>query len=98
MEQEDQKKAFNDELRAYKKLDKINGSAEFDAFFDLQVDTVVKKMLDCFTEKGPVDWNEFCKLRGEVVGILYPIQQVRGANFMVKKLKEQLEIYYNDRA
>ena len=89
------KKALEDELRAYTKLDKINKSQEFNDFFDLQVDTVVKKMLTCFTGTGPQNWDEFCRIRGEVVGALFPIQQVRGAKSIASEIKSQLNEYYN---
>ena len=89
------KKALEKELSNYKKLDRINETAEFELFFDLQIDTVVQKMLACFTGTGPKDWDDFCRLRGEVVGILYPIQQIRGAKVITKQIKEQLDSYYN---
>lgn len=91
------KDAINEDLKAYKKLERINKSAEFDDFFELQITTVVQKMLTCFTGKGPENWDEFCKIRGEVVAYLYPIQQVRGAKVMSKKLQEQLDAYYNSK-
>lgn len=87
--------AIQVDLKAYKKLDKINQSAEFKDFFDLQVTTVTQKMLQCFTGKGPANWDEFCRIRGEVIGILYPIQQIRGAKVMQQQLQEQLDTMYN---
>lgn len=83
------------DLKAYEKLERINGSSEFNDFFELQVTTVVSKMLAAFTGNGPKDWAEFCRLRGEVIGMLYPIQQIRGAKFLKAKLKEQLDQIYN---
>lgn len=94
-QQREHKAALEQELANYKKLDKINRSEEFNTFFDLQVDTVVQKMLACFTGTGPKDWDEFCRIRGEVVGMLYPIQQVRGAKVLQKQIREQLDSYYN---
>lgn len=95
MDDKGRKEALEAELRNYTKLEGINKSEEFKLFFDLQVDTVVQKMLACFTGKGPQDWDEFCKIRGEVIGMLYPIQQVRGAKALKAQIKEQLDIYYN---
>lgn len=89
------KHALEQELKAYTKLERINKTDEFNDFFDLQIDTVVQKMLTCFTGTGPKDWDEFCKIRGEVIGILYPIQQVRGAKILKAKMKEQINEYYN---
>lgn len=94
MNQED---GIKQDLKSYQKLDKINKSSEFDDFFQLQITYVVQKMMTCFTGKGPENWDEFCKVRGEVVAALYPIQQVRGAKFMVKQLQEQLDAMYNQK-
>lgn len=97
-EQEQYKKGIEDDLKAYKKLEKINNSDEFNDFFNLQVDTASKKIMTAFTGDGPKDWDAFCKLRGEVVGILYPMQQIRGAKAVQAQLKEQLNTYYNTEA
>lgn len=88
-------KALKDDLKAYTKLDKINDSDEFNTFFDFQVDTAVKKMLALFTGTGPKDWEEFCRIRGEVIALLYPIQQIRGAKVLKEQAKKQLSDYYN---
>ncbi len=98
MDEKAHKDALEQDLKNYKKLEKINGSEEFNTFFDLQVDTVVQKMLACFTGTGPKDWDEFCRMRGEVVAYLYPIQQIRGAKAMQAQMKEQLDAYYNKEA
>ena len=87
--------ALKDEMKVYSKLEKINNSEEFNDFFDLQIDTVVKKMLTCFTGTGPQNWDEFCRIRGEVIGVLFPIQQIRGAKYMKTQLKSQIDEYYN---
>lgn len=91
------KEGIENDIRNYSKLEKINGSDEFNDFFALQIDTVVQKMLSCFTGTGPKDWDEFCRIRGEVIAYLYPIQQVRGASVMRAQLKENLNAYYNSR-
>lgn len=87
--------AIQQDLKSYQKLERINKSDEFKDFFDLQIDTVAKKMLACFTGNGPKDWEEFQRQRGEIVAYLYPIQQIRGASYMKKQLTEQLNAYYN---
>lgn len=92
------KKSLEDDLKIYNKLDRINDSDEFNDFFSLQMDTATKKMLEMFTGKGPANWEEFTRIRGEVVGIIYPIQQIRGAKFLKRHLKQQLDEYYNSEA
>lgn len=89
--------ALKQDLKAYQKLENINKSQEFDDFFNLQLDTVTQKILSCFTGQGPQNWDEFCRIRGEVIGMLYPIQQVRGAKVMQNQIKEQLDAYYNSK-
>lgn len=97
MDDQKQKEAWQEDLKAYKKLDKINNSAEFDDFFQYQITQVVQKMLSVFSGKGPANWDEFCRLRGEVLGMLVPIQQVRGAKYVAKQLQEQIDTYYNSK-
>lgn len=91
----DPEEGIKQDLKAYKKLEKINKSDEFNDFFQLQITTVTQKIMNCFSGTGPKDWDEFCKIRGEVVAALYPIQQIRGAKFMSKQLQEQLDQMYN---
>lgn len=91
----DKQKALDDEIKSYSKLERINDSAEFNDFFALQIDTVTQKMLTLFTGKGPGNWDEFCRIRGEIVAMLYPIQQIRGAKVVKRQLREQLDTYYN---
>ena len=87
--------AIKRDIKNYSKLDRINDSEEFKVFFELQIDTVAQKMLQCFTGKGPETWEDFQRIRGEVVAYLYPIQMVRGAEVMVNQLTDQLNQYYN---
>jgi hypothetical protein len=95
MDEKQAKDALEKDLKNYKKLERINKSDEFNDFFDAQVTTATLKMLSCFTGKGPQNWDEFCRIRGEVVGILYPIQQVRGAKVAQQQLRDQLDNIYN---
>lgn len=87
--------ALKEDLKAYTKLEKINKSDEFNDFFDLQISTVTQKMLSIFTGNGPKDWEEFQRIRGEVVAYLYPIQQIRGAKVLKNQLQNQLNEMYN---
>lgn len=95
MDDDAHKRALEDDIKNYKKLDKINQSEEFNTFFDLQINTVALKMLAMFTGKGPDNWDEFCKQRGEIIAYLYPIQQVRGAKAMQQQITDNLNTYYN---
>jgi hypothetical protein len=90
----DNQEAIRKDIKNYAELKAINNSSEFDRFFKLQIDTVVAKILAVFTGKGPENWDEFCKVRGEIIAMLYPIQEVRGAETMIKHLTEQMNNYY----
>lgn len=98
----DPEKGLKEDLKAYKKLDKINDSQEFNDYFQYQITQVVQKMVSCFTEPGdkskaPKNWDEFCRVRGEILAALVPIQQIRGAKFVTKQLQEQLDQMYNNK-
>lgn len=95
MDEQKAREAIAEDLKAYKKLEQINKSDEFNDFFELQISTVVQKMLTCFTGTGPKNYDDFCRIRGEVIGMLYPIQQIRGAKALQKQLQEQLDNIYN---
>lgn len=82
------------DIKNYEALGKINKSDEFNEFFKLQINTVADKMLFAFIGNNVKDWNDFCKIRGEITAMLYPIQEVRGADAMKKQLLEQLNSFY----
>lgn len=84
------------DIKAYRALNSINKSKEFDEFFDLILKTAANKMIWTFTAENVKNWEDFCKVRGEVASYLYPIQEVRGAGEMAKRLKEQLDEYYKN--
>lgn len=87
--------AIKQDLKAYQKLEKINKSDEFNDFFELQISTTVQKMLTLFTGTKAPTHEEYLRIRAEVVAMLYPIQQIRGAGVMKKQLQEQLTNMYN---
>lgn len=96
--EDDFKKAQDEQIKAYEKLRKIADTDEFKDFFDFQLKTVADKMLWCFTTGKDGDnvksWDDFCRVRGEIVARLHPIQEVNGAEAMKKYLKKQLDDYY----
>ncbi len=92
------KQGLNDQLKHYAKLKKINGSVEFEEFFDLLIKTASDKMIWAFTGDNIKDINDFYKVRGEVIAYLYPIQEIKGADAMSKHLNDQLSEYYGQSA
>lgn len=95
---DDVEQGLKDQQKAYQKLKKIADSPEFKEFFDFQLKTVADKMLWAFTTGKDGDniktWDDFCKVRGEIVARLHPIQEVYGAEAMLKYLSNQLNTYY----
>ena len=81
--------------RFYKKLNDLNGKEEFEALFDLALQTVGQKMFYAFTSDQIKNWEDFCKVKGEVYGLLYPLQEVRSAEAMQQQLTEQLKNFYS---
>jgi hypothetical protein len=88
------KTGMESDLKALSKLRKIDQSQEFNDYFDLILDTAAKKMFTAFVGDNVKTWDDFLKVRGEVVAYLFPIQEVRGADAMEKQIKEQLNSYY----
>lgn len=90
--------AQKEQIKAYKKLQKIADSEEFNEYFDYQIKTVADKMIWCFTTSKDGDniksYEDFCKVKGEIVARLQPIQDIYGAENMVTYLQSQLDNYY----
>jgi hypothetical protein len=98
MNEEDQAKAYQDglqkEINAYGKLKDIGQSKELSDFLDLLMDTAAQKMSWAFIGDNVKSWEDFLKVRGEIVSYLFPIQEIRGADAMEKQLKSQLDQFY----
>jgi hypothetical protein len=88
------KEGIEKDLKGLAKLRKIDQSQEFNDYFDFVLDTVSKKMFTAFTGDNVKTWDDFLKIRGEVVAYLYPIQEVRSAEAVEKQLKERLNSFY----
>ena len=86
-----------DQIKEYRKLQDVANDENFETFFELQLKTVAEKMLWCFLSGKDGDniktWDDFCKAKGEVVARLHPIQEVYGAEHMIKYLEQQLQQY-----
>lgn len=91
-----QAEAIVKEKNAYAKLAKLGKSAELNEFLDLLIKTTAEKMVWSFTSDNVKTWDDFLKVRGEIVSYLFPIQEIRGAGAMEKHLKEQLDTFYKD--
>lgn len=88
------KQAITKDVKHYKELKKVAQSFDFQPFFDEIIKTTAQKMFLAFSSDQIKNWDDFCKVRGEVIAYLYPLQEVKGADEMVKRLEEQLTDYY----
>lgn len=88
--------AIEKDLRGYRALNQLNKNADFDVFFDLLLKTCADKMLWTFTGDNVKNWDDFCKVRGEIISYLFPVQEIRSAEAMTKHLQEQLTQFYKN--
>lgn len=87
------------DIKAYRELQNVANSEDFDKFFSLLMETVSSKMVWAFTtDKDGKDnvknWEDFCRVKGEIAARLQPIQEIRGAGAMAEYLSQKLEEYY----
>jgi hypothetical protein len=97
--QEDVEAAIKAEIAQYRKFQDVVMNDEANILFNLLIETVAQKMIWAFTTNKDGDninsWDEFCKVRGEIVARLQPIQEIRGKADMVNHLSDQLKELYN---
>lgn len=97
---DDQKKAakheeaLREDINAYRKLQNLSNSEDADQIFNLLLTTATRKIITAFTTDEIKNWEDFCKLRGEVFACLYPVQEVRGAQAIADKLQSTLDGFY----
>ena len=93
-----QKKAFEDQIKHFKELSKIKDSPEFKKYFEAQLETLAQKLIWTFSTgkdgDNVKDWDDFCKVRGEVIARLQPIQDIYAAEGIAQHLKTQLKDMY----
>lgn len=89
---------IKDQIKEYRKLQEVANDEAFQTFFDNQLKLVSEKLVWVFSAgkdgDNVKDWEDFCKVRGEIVARLQPIQEVYGAEAMIEYLNQQLEVYY----
>lgn len=90
-------RSIQEEITKLRALQSVADSEQFEAYFDFLLKTVAEKLLWAFTTGKDGDniknWDDFCKLRGEVVARLHPIQEVYGSTGMIERLQTSLEAY-----
>lgn len=86
--------AINQQIAFYNDLKNLSNSADVQKVLDLFLKTATEKIVRAFTTDTIKDWNDFCKLRGEVFSCLYPVQEVRGAQSISDHLRKELDNLY----
>ena len=89
---------MQDELAAYRRLESLSLTDEFKEYTDMLHRTVAGMMITAFTTKSIQNWDEFCKVRGEIVARLQPLQAVGEAGAMAQHLENQIKEFYANNA
>lgn len=97
-EDENYQKAIAEQVEEYNQLKYLLGDEKFKAYSDMLLRTVTQKMIWAFTTGKDGDnvknWEDFVKVRGEILARLQPLQEVYGAEAMVEYLNRQLRESY----
>lgn len=95
---EKSRQALEQEIKKYRNLQMVADTEAFQEYSKLLIETTVDKMLWAFTSGKDGDnvksWEDFCKIRGEVVARLQPLQEVHGAEGMIEIFTRQLNDLY----
>ncbi len=98
---EDDKKALDamrEEINVYSKLKELKNSEGFGDFLVFLTRATSVQMMTAFIGNDVKTWEDFLKLRGEVVANLRILQEVGGAEMIEKQLTDQLKKYLNPEA
>lgn len=91
---DDQKKAIEQDIQSYSKLKKISQAADFDEYRELVLDLTAKDVFNAFMPGKIKSWEDFIETRARVTALLLPLQEVVSADAQIKRLRDQLEQYY----
>lgn len=96
------KVALEQQAKSFRDLSKIKDSKEFQLYFEEQLKVLSQKLVWAFTTGKDGDnvknWEDFCRVRGEVVARLQPIQDVYAAKGIADHITQQLKDYYLDQS
>jgi len=98
MQQDPQKveDATKEQIKEYRELQAVADDAAFTAYLELQLKRTAEKILTLFIGAGVNNWDEFCKVRGEVIARLQPIQEIYSIESIIAHLEQQLEGFKQD--
>lgn len=91
--------AMREEIAAYRKLQDVAVTDEFDLLAERLTKTVVEKMIYAFTNDNAVkSMDDFYKLRGEIIARMQPLQDIGQAQLMADQLETRLKEFYTPQA
>lgn len=86
--------AMREQITHYNELKNLSNSEDVQKVLDLFLKTATEKLVRAFTTDSIKDWEDFCKLRGEIFSCLYPVQEIRGAQAVADHLRSELDNLY----
>lgn len=82
------------EAAAYRKLQSLGMTDEFNELKNLLVKTIAGKMLMAFTGDKVKSYEDFLQVKGEVVARLQPLQAIGEAGALADHLEAQIKEFY----
>lgn len=90
------KKSLKEEILSYRKLQAVAMTDEFQEYSNRLIKTVSEKMIYAFTADSIKTFDDFCRVRGEIIARLQPIQEVHGAAQIAESLEQRLKEFYTE--
>lgn len=88
------KKSLKEEIESYRKLQSVALTDEFQEYSNRLIKTVSEKMIYAFTADSIKTYDDFCRVRGEIIARLQPLQEVHGAGQIADSLDKRLKEFY----
>lgn len=88
------KQALQEEIAAYRRLQTLGLTNEFQEYSERLIKTVSEKMIYAFTSESVKTLEDFYRIKGEVVARLQPLQEVFESGAMAANLETRLNEYY----
>lgn len=85
------KELLKKDIQAWKKLQSVAMTDEFDQLREALIKTVTGKMMFAFTGDSIKTMEDFYKVKGEIVARLQPLQEITGAGEVAEQLEQQLK-------
>ena len=92
--QEPNQQALQEEIQAYRKLQSIGLTEEFQEYSNKLLKTVTDKMIYAFTSDNIKSIEDYYRVKGEIIARLQPLQEVFEAGAIAENLQSKLKEYY----